>query len=283
MRSVKSESTISSRIVVSLAGSRRRDQTVPELLKHGFSIFDAVDGRAISTPGEVFDTDRFDKKYHRAPEPGEIGCTLSHLSVMRSFAEDSSCERRHWLVVAEDDAVLSPHFERDIERVLHRCSTLDMVMLASVAAPADVRWQDPVTSHTVISLVEPPVVSVWSRPFVRRVGFVNTEALYGTLLYAIKKPAAQRILSSIDGRPYFVADDWVEFSRMGLRIGLVRPNLAGPREDLSSEIRAGSNGDLWSGAAYEKGSLRERIRIRTRVRCLRETVAVSIDDLRGRI
>jgi GR25 family glycosyltransferase involved in LPS biosynthesis len=201
---------------------------------------------------------------------------------MQSLLDDPFLEDHNWVIVCEDDAVLSPRFEKDIERVLSRCSTLDMVMLASVAAPADVRWQDPVTVHTAISPVASPIVSFTSRPLIRTVGYVQPEVMYGTLLYVIRRSGAHKLLSSIDRLPYFVADDWKEFARMGLRIGLVRPNMAGQRDGIPSEISEFSNGELWQSSVHDVKNLRKRIRIRTRLRRAARTFAVGVADLRGR-
>lgn len=282
VRHARNGSLIHARKVISLTGSDRRHQTVPDLLVHGFEIVDGVNGRAIPDPDSVFDSRRFEHKYRQPPKPGEIGCTLSHLRVMQSVAEDPSCADGQWVLVCEDDAELSPRFEKDIERVLARCATLDMVMLASVAAPADVRWRDPITVHTPISPMEPPIVSFGSKPLLRTVGYVRPEVMYGALLYAIRRPAARRLLSRIDGLPYFIADDWNEYASLGLRIGLVRPNMAGQVTGLHSQISEILNGELWRSSAYEPEPWRARLRIRTRLRRVGQTVAVGLADLRGR-
>lgn len=289
MRGLRPEPVIRARKVISLPGSDRRRTIVPDLVNHGFEVVDAIDGSRITEPGRLLDLRRFKSFNIAPPKSGEIGCVLSHLSLYEEHSSEEELGDDEWVIVAEDDAVLSPRFERDIYRVLARCSTLDFAILANGVTPMDIYYRDAVTRNIRISPVEPPVISIRNTPHMRKVGFVNLAdkknaevpaCVWCTFLYAFNGRGARRFLRTMGHRPYWVADSWKLFSSMGLRIGLVRPNMGHVSSDVTSEIREGVN-------AYDPElglpvGLREKLAIRTRLRQAPQVVSVGMDDLRGR-
>ena len=80
-------SRIIRRVVIALPDSTRLSGFRAQPGGEDFEVFDAIDNRSGSVT-ERFDVERFRDFFQRDPRPGEIGCTLSHMGVMRSFAEE---------------------------------------------------------------------------------------------------------------------------------------------------------------------------------------------------
>lgn len=281
------EPIIRARKVISLPGSPRRQNIVPGLQAFGFDVVDAIDGRRLHDPNSFFDVRRFTDRSSVQPRSGEIGCSLSHLSVYLQYLQKEDLGDDEWVIVAEDDTVLSPQFDRDISSILRRCSTLDFVVLATITAPMDVYCRDVITRRVRISPVEPPLVRARKTPHVRKVGFVDLRGsdndrvfIYGTILYAFNGRGVRRFVQVMGDRPYWAADDWRLFSMMGLRIGLIRPTLGEASLLALSEIRSGLNSyEQWGGIPAR---VREMVAIRTRLKQIPQVISLGIADMAGR-
>lgn len=269
---------IRARYVISLPRSARRKETVPELVSHGFIVKDAVRGSEIEIVDAEFDCRGFSGRYGRPARIGEIGCTLSHKRILDDVSQ--VLDDQEWAIIAEDDIVLSPNFEDIIGPVLQRSRHLDFVILATGAAPADVYCRDVITRNTQISPISLPIIRIQSHPHIRVVGYIKPEMDYGALLYAVRGRGSRRLFGQRSGRPYWVADDWELAASYGVRIGLVRPNLAGEAEGAVSDVSSTANSFEWSGGV--PATFREAMAIRTRIRRIPDMIALIADDLIGR-
>lgn len=82
-----------------------------------FTRFAAIDGRDIdpdATP--LFSRPLYQRRHGKTPAPCEIGCFLSHISVMRAFLEGDG----QFCLILEDDAILS----EELPSVLHGLTRL---------------------------------------------------------------------------------------------------------------------------------------------------------------
>ncbi|MBA9080825.1 hypothetical protein FHR79_000930 [Micrococcus aloeverae] len=194
-------------------------------------MFDAIDNRSGSVT-ERFDVERFRDFFQRDPRPGEIGCTLSHMGVMRSFAEEVGADH-DLLLVAEDDARFAEDAEAVVQRIAPYVSTTSLVILADPYGPGGRR------DRSVASQSEHFVqLSLLARRLRHpsRLGVVTFgrwgAGLTGTGYYMVTRAAARLITRALDedfgGRPWWVAD-YHGFYRdeLGIDVLAVRPNLAG--------------------------------------------------------
>ncbi|MEV0571647.1 glycosyltransferase family 25 protein [Micrococcus luteus] len=224
-------SRIIRRVVIALPDSTRLSGFRAQPGGEDFEVFDAIDNRAGSVTG-LFDVERFRDYFQREPRPAEIGCTLSHMGVMRSFAEEVGADH-DLLLVAEDDARLVEGFESIVGRLTHHVPVTSLVVLADPYGPAGRR------DRSVGSKSEHFVqVSLFARRFrcPAQGGVVTmgrwSAGLAGMSLYLVTRAAARGIVRSLDeefgGRPWWVAD-YHGFYRdeLGIDVLAVRPNLAG--------------------------------------------------------
>ncbi|GAA4335162.1 glycosyltransferase family 25 protein [Pigmentiphaga soli] len=182
--------------VISLAdAAARRGDIVRQLEAAGlpFTIFDAVDGRALGADelARCYDGDAARRQY-RDMSRGEIGCALSHLGVYRRLLE----EGRPWALVLEDDAQLGerlPAVLRALEDALD-AGRPDVTLLTHV---------DKYTRHGARRLDQ-------THRLVRRYG--DWWLAHG---YVVTRAAAQRMLEAL--RPVrTAADSWARFERQGI-------------------------------------------------------------------
>lgn len=218
------------RVVIALPDSTRLSGFRAQPGGEDFEVFDAIDNRSGSVT-ERFDVERFRNFFHRDPRPGEIGCTLSHMGVMRSFAEEVGADH-DLLLVAEDDARLVEGFESIVGRLTHHVPVTSLVVLADPYGPAGRR------DRSVGSKSEHFVqVSLFARRFrcPAQGGVVTmgrwSAGLTGMGLYLVTRSAARGIVRSLEdryrGRPWWLAD-YHGFYRndLGIDVLAVRPNLA---------------------------------------------------------
>ena len=223
-------SRIIRRVVIALPDSTRLSGFRAQPGGEDFEVFDAIDNRSGSVT-ERFDVERFRDFFQRDPRPGEIGCTLSHMGVMRSFAEEVGADH-DLLLVAEDDARLVEGFESIVGRLTHHVPVTSLVVLADPYGPAGRR------DRSVGSKSEHFVqVSLFARRFrcPAQGGVVTmgrwSAGLTGMGLYLVTRSAARGIVRSLEdryrGRPWWLAD-YHGFYRndLGIDVLAVRPNLA---------------------------------------------------------
>lgn len=213
-----------SRRVISLEGSPRTERFFAQPAAAGFELFSAVVGTKALANGE-YDTAAFEKRYKRVPKPGEAGCTLSHMELIRGFAEADGAPA-DWLLVAEDDVVFHPDFEEVLENVCEKAARFDIVHLASPFEGFSKIADALQPYRTQISLF-----SSWvgPKPFPAkfRIG-PYSDLLYGTGLYLISRAGCQHYcdFAAKFPKPFWQADDYSLFEGQSeLSIGVLRPNL----------------------------------------------------------
>ncbi|NHQ58088.1 glycosyltransferase family 25 protein [Micrococcus luteus] len=230
-------SRIIRRVVIALPDSTRLSGFRAQPGGEDFEVFDAIDNRSGSVT-ERFDVERFRDFFQRDPRPGEIGCTLSHMGVMRSFAEEVGADH-DLLLVAEDDARLVEGFESIVGRLTHHVPVTSLVVLADPYGPAGRRDRSfgSKSEHFV-------QVSLFARRFrcPAQGGVVTmgrwSAGLTGMGLYLVTRSAARVIVRSLEdryrGRPWWMAD-YHGFYRddLGIDVLAVRPNLADWEGDSS--------------------------------------------------
>lgn len=173
-------------------------------------IFDAVDGRTMS-PDEAarrFDFERF-ARMHRSPRPnpGEVGCSLSHYSLWQRIAAG-----REPAIILEDDI----HFTGPWKQPLEYCAD----------------W---------LASDEPRVVLMVRQFFYRRakevlpgVRAARPISACGTECYIIN-PAGARLLVNL-GRPHYVADEWDYYASQGLQISALLDHPVSVDYDYATNI-----------------------------------------------
>ena len=90
-----------------------------------FTRVEAVDGSALDFPHPAMDEKGFHNRHGKTINPNELGCTLSHLRAIETFANSD----QDFAVILEDDADLSDHFERVIDAAIAQAHRWDMVKL----------------------------------------------------------------------------------------------------------------------------------------------------------
>ena len=262
------------RRVIALKGSPRLPRFYTQDSARSFVAFDAVDTRDGSVPAE-FDISAFVRRYERLPLPGEVGCTLSHLAVMRDFL--AGAKDGDLLVVAEDDAQLSPHFDADLPTVIRSATKSDIIILANSMSTMDGPSYDRGAKWLTISPIGRVLVRLLPRPRFRWISLVETTADLGTICYLVSVRAALLLVSHADNGVSWVADDYRIPLELGLRTYHVRPYLAQQNPSEHSIIRQHAEQPLTADTSW-----RGRIRFRSRFRKLAPSLELAVRDLRDR-
>ncbi len=174
----------------------------------------AVDARALTdTQRAALDEPTYRRRHGMTPLPGELGCYLSHVAVMRAFlASDAACA-----LVLEDDVLL-----RD---------TLPAVLQGLVAQPA--RW-DMVKLSAVHSGTPVPVLGLAPGHALA----VMLSRCTGSSAYLVNRRAAQAYVAGL--LPMQLPYDHVfdQGWRFGLKVRLVTPTPCVHDEQTASTIGA---------------------------------------------
>jgi len=117
--------------VISLESSRERRAAMRlqlDSLGIPFRFFDAVDGRKMSAEALMAAAPRGGTDYGGLLLPGEIGCALSHLAVMREIAEGE----HDYAAVIEDDVFVVPEAREFFdEQLLRTLPPFDILQLGA--------------------------------------------------------------------------------------------------------------------------------------------------------
>lgn len=179
---------------------------------------EAVDGRQLSDEqlSKIWDQKATYKNYGRNMNNGEIGCSLSH----RKCYEEMLKNDVDMAMILEDDAVFK----------------------------SDANLKELISALKKALLVKKPVVilltgSYWFTGERNVLGsYARLASVFeamGTVAYMLNQAAAKRMFAA--GKEY-LADDWYNWKRNGIKVYALRPHIAGDMDLFGSVIAAGSEG-----------------------------------------
>lgn len=187
----------------------------------------AIDGRLMSEDQrkDLFDYDASMKHYGRYLNEGEVGCALSHRLCYKALLDSDSS----YAMVLEDDI--------SVIRDWNSLPWDDISMTLDVSRPRALFLSG----------------DYW------RLSSKNITRVFdavGAYAYLLNRPAAEAILSV--KKPFVVADDWLAYKRLGIKLFAVYPYAADANlvEGLDSDVQQ----DSWmtNHSLMSKGELIRR-------------------------
>lgn len=193
------------KIVVSLKGSERRENFDKFFAGLGHEYFDAIVPQDKDTRFDQFIAKSL---YGRELRAGEVGCTLSHIEIIKSFSE--STDDSQWLLIMEDDALPEPQFQQFIDDFSKECSQVSdtpQVILLGHSKTSK--------KHLFVQGLKQPLKTklMIGKQFF---GVNPRVTMCGTVCYLINKLAAKSIAEC--KRPYWITDDWNLYANLGIRV-----------------------------------------------------------------
>lgn len=177
----------------------------------------AVDARAL-TPAQkaALDEPAFHRKHGMTPVPGELGCYLSHVEVMRAFLASEA----QFAMVLEDDVLLQPSLPAVLQGLMQHPTRWDVVKLSAVHRGTPQPYLELAPGHQLA---------------------VMLSRCTGSSAYLMNRHAAQAYLREPGGLlPMQLPYDHVfdQGWRFGLKFRLVTPTPCGHDEHIASTITA---------------------------------------------
>ncbi|EFE9206408.1 MULTISPECIES: glycosyltransferase family 25 protein [Enterobacteriaceae] len=193
------------KIVVSLKHSERRENFDKLFAGLCHEYFDAI------VPED--NDPRFDQfiaksLYGRELRKGEVGCTLSHVEIIKNFSK--SDDDSQWLLIMEDDALPEPEFQQFIDDFSKVCSKLSYTPQVILLGHSKTSKK-----HLFVQRLKQPLktkLSIGHQSF----GVNPRVTMCGTVCYLINKAAAKTIAQAV--YPYWIADDWRLYWNLGITI-----------------------------------------------------------------
>lgn len=199
-----------------------------------FEVFSALNtmNADLNELSKSFDMDKFKARYSRVVTKGEIGCTLSHLSVYQKIVENEQVQESEYALICEDDVLFNENFQANLDKLLSQNLKADIILIgqSKIAEFDDVELEInyPTTFGFLLNK---------ENQFSLCYPYKNYFA--GTVAYLIKKSAARRLLEQVNARTYWLADDFILFGeKFGLDIQIVRPLMAIENPKLNSNLEA---------------------------------------------
>ncbi|ANU37674.1 glycosyltransferase family 25 protein [Vibrio scophthalmi] len=187
-----------------------------------YSFFDAIDNKKIFS-NISFNSDKFVERYKRLPTNGEIGCALSHATVLREFGSDV---QSGWICVLEDDAIVDSRINEFFNLIDNEEINEATVIILGYSKTKK-------ANHFVHRLKYPFYDSHYLGEYKLGKTIGN---LFGTVGYLANRSASIKF-NSLDEIAW-VADDWQRLSHMGINVlHLSKPLVY---EDLNSESTTGN-------------------------------------------
>lgn len=189
--------------VINLKRAFCRKEHMQELLeKYTFldvKFIHAVDGQLLTDKGvaDSFDECQSYKRYGRKLNRGEIGCTLSHINCYQKLVEGTG---NYTLILEDDISIL-----KDISVLPSLMSLIDNNIPTVLLLSGDYWYTKEISKQDGLS-----VVKVYDA--------------VGAYAYVINKSAAELILSKYS-KPSHVADHWMLYRELGIRILALKPYL----------------------------------------------------------
>lgn len=180
-----------------------------------------------------FDFDLFMQRYSRKVTKGEIGCTLSHLSVYQQII-DSEIGEEEYCLICEDDALFCSNFQFHLNQILEQGNKSDIILVGQSKinnfSHPDLEWLYP----TTFNIFQKKVVNSHFK-----ISYPYKEYYAGTVAYLIKKSAARRIIQFLKEvkSAYWLADDFILFKqRLGIDIKVIRPLMVIENPNINSNL-----------------------------------------------
>lgn len=207
-----------------------------------FQIFSAIN--TMNTDLEQlkaqFNLEKFEQRYGRKITKGEVGCTLSHLSIYQMIVADETIQSDEYCLVCEDDALFAPDFQKNLDILLKQNLKADIVWVGQSKIPnfddKELEINYPST-FTFLQKQLPNSQYKYAYPY--------RNYFAGTVAYLIKKSTACQFFKNIESeKPYWLADDFILFgNEFKMDILLIRPlmvienpNLISNLEDLRGSL-----------------------------------------------
>lgn len=181
----------------------------------------AVDARAL-TPAQkaLLDEPGFHRKHGMTPVPGELGCYLSHVAVMRAFLASQA----EFALVLEDDVLLQASLPAVLQGLMDNPTRWDVAKLSAVHRGTPQPYLEVAPGHQLA---------------------VMLSRCTGSSAYLMNRRAAEAYLREPGGLlPMQLPYDHVfdQGWRFGLKFRLVTPTPCGHDEDIASTITAPAGG-----------------------------------------
>nr|WP_314741994.1 glycosyltransferase family 25 protein [uncultured Haemophilus sp.] len=212
-----------------------------------FEIFSAINTMVLDETElhSKFDFEQFKKRYHRQVTKGEIGCTLSHLTVYQLIAEDKNIAADDYVLVCEDDALLAANFQQNLTALLKQNLKADIILVGQSKIPTFDDIELKINYPSTFKCCQKPIENTgytYSYPY--------KNYFAGTVAYLIKKSAVKRFLAELEKKqPYWLADDFILFEKeFGLDILVIRPLMVIENPVLTSnleDLRGSLNNNLF--------------------------------------
>jgi glycosyl transferase, family 25 len=181
----------------------------------------AVDARNFTREQQaLLDEPTFRRRHGMTPLPGELGCYLSHVAVMREFLASPA----QIAVILEDDVKLHPSLPAAVAALAHHPGRWDMVKLSGVHSGSPVPVLDLAAGHRLA---------------------VMMSKCTGSSAYAINRRAATAYLDAHSGLlPMQLPYDHVfdQGWRFGLKVRMATPWPCGHDDQVASTIGTPASG-----------------------------------------
>ncbi|MBA4178039.1 MAG: glycosyl transferase [Leptothrix sp. (in: Bacteria)] len=175
----------------------------------------AVDARALTAEQRAaLDEAAYRRKHGMSPVPGELGCYLSHVAVMRAFLVSDA----GFALVLEDDVLLTDSLPAVLQGLMRHAGRWDVVKLSAVHRGTPQRCLEVAPGHRLA---------------------VMLSRCTGSSAYLMNRRAAQAYLREGDGLlPMQLPYDHVfdQGWRFGLKVRLVTPQPCGHDAQIESTI-----------------------------------------------
>lgn len=276
--------SISCRVISLERDTERREIFNAQKDAHYFKRFDALtpeNHKAI----EIFNEKGFNLLNSRQPLPGEIGCAISHYSLLKEFVDQND---GGYILVAEDDVILEDNAFSVIERCIDLLPDNGVAILGSPHSTGGVYNFFGFDEHVAqLSLFSAHVGVARNSKY--RFGNYRGE-VWGTGLYLMSRKAAENYIACVQrlGNIHWVADQWEYFKGIAyLDIKLLQPSLCSFQQSSSiREISPSALGTDQEGLGIGiRGTntkmshlIKSKLAFRTRVKRARWVLAATFQD-----
>lgn len=216
----------------------RRERFFTQPNTQDFKVFSAINtmNSELSELSEKFDINQFEQHYHRHVTKGEIGCTLSHLSVYQQIIDDEDIAEQDYVLICEDDAQFNQAFQQNLDKLLNQNPNADILLVgqSKIAEFNDIELEInyPTTFNFLLQRSEDCRFAIC---------YPYKNYFAGTVAYLIKKSAARLILEKVKqhNKAYWLADDFILLGdQFHLDIQIVRPLMVIENPSLNSNLQS---------------------------------------------